>query len=162
MSPSCSVRAARMKAAISPRVQGLIDQIENRCCCRLAVIRLPRDALPRLEPKCLNFRHCESSQRSRDGLEGIAELGKLRLRRRVWRRTDPNRSLCRSRPRILHRSVFEAELTFEVKGDDGKPVRFGSVGGGGRYDDLVARFTGEKVPATGFSIGVSRLQAALH
>ena len=38
--------------------------------------------------------------------------------------------------------VFEAELTFEVKDDDGKPVRFGSVGGGGRYDDLVARFTG--------------------
>jgi histidyl-tRNA synthetase len=57
--------------------------------------------------------------------------------------------------------VFEAELTFEVKGDNGEPVRFGSVGGGGRYDDLVARFTGEKVPATGFSIGVSRLQAAL-
>ncbi len=57
--------------------------------------------------------------------------------------------------------VFEAELTFEVKGDDGNPVRFGSVGGGGRYDDLVARFTGQKVPATGFSIGVSRLQAAL-
>ncbi len=57
--------------------------------------------------------------------------------------------------------VFEAELTFEVKGDDGKPVRFGSVGGGGRYDDLVSRFTGQKVPATGFSIGVSRLQAAL-
>ena len=53
--------------------------------------------------------------------------------------------------------VFEAELTFEVKGDDGKPVRFGSVGGGGRYDDLVSRFTGQKVPATGFSIGVSRL-----
>ena len=40
-------------------------------------------------------------------------------------------------------------------------MRFGSVGGGGRYDDLVARFTGQKVPATGFSIGVSRLQAAL-
>jgi histidyl-tRNA synthetase len=57
--------------------------------------------------------------------------------------------------------VFEAELLIPVKGDDGKPVRFGSVGGGGRYDDLVARFTGEKVPATGFSIGVSRLQAAL-
>ncbi len=57
--------------------------------------------------------------------------------------------------------VFEAELTFPVTGDDGQPVRFGSVGGGGRYDDLVARFTGQKVPATGFSIGVSRLQAAL-
>jgi histidyl-tRNA synthetase len=57
--------------------------------------------------------------------------------------------------------VFEAELTFEVKDDNGQTVRFGSVGGGGRYDDLVARFTGQKVPATGFSIGVSRLQAAL-
>jgi histidyl-tRNA synthetase len=57
--------------------------------------------------------------------------------------------------------VFEAELTFEVEDDKGNPVRFGSVGGGGRYDDLVARFTGQKVPATGFSIGVSRLQAAL-
>jgi histidyl-tRNA synthetase len=49
----------------------------------------------------------------------------------------------------------------ETKDDDGKPVRFGSVGGGGRYDDLVARFTGQKVPATGFSIGVSRLYSAL-
>src|SRR5690348_7791780 len=57
--------------------------------------------------------------------------------------------------------VFEAQLTFEVRNDDGQLVRFGSVGGGGRYDDLVARFTGERVPATGFSIGVSRLQAAL-
>ncbi len=57
--------------------------------------------------------------------------------------------------------VFEAELTFEVKDEKGRPVRFGSVGGGGRYDDLVARFTGKSVPATGFSIGVSRLQSAL-
>jgi histidyl-tRNA synthetase len=57
--------------------------------------------------------------------------------------------------------VFEAELTFEVKNEEGQTVRFGSVGGGGRYDDLVARFTGRRVPATGFSIGVSRLQAAL-
>jgi histidyl-tRNA synthetase len=57
--------------------------------------------------------------------------------------------------------VFEAELTFEVKDDEGRPVRFGSVGGGGRYDGLVGRFRGEDVPATGFSIGVSRLYAAL-
>ncbi len=57
--------------------------------------------------------------------------------------------------------VFEAELTFEITDDDGRPMRFGSVGGGGRYDDLVARFTGQKVPATGFSVGISRLQAAL-
>lgn len=58
--------------------------------------------------------------------------------------------------------VFEAELLIPVMNDDGQPVRFGSVGGGGRYDDLVARFTGQKVPATGFSIGVSRLQSALN
>jgi len=57
--------------------------------------------------------------------------------------------------------VFEAELTFEVKDEKGRPMRFGSVGGGGRYDGLVARFRGEPVPATGFSIGVSRLLAAL-
>jgi histidyl-tRNA synthetase len=57
--------------------------------------------------------------------------------------------------------VFEAELTFQVKNEDGQTVRFGSVGGGGRYDGLVERFMGTKVPATGFSIGVSRLQAAL-
>jgi histidyl-tRNA synthetase len=57
--------------------------------------------------------------------------------------------------------VYEVELTLPITGDDGKPVRFGSVGGGGRYDGLVSRFRGEPVPATGFSIGVSRLLAAL-
>jgi histidyl-tRNA synthetase len=57
--------------------------------------------------------------------------------------------------------VFEVELTLETKDEKGRPVRFGSVGGGGRYDGLVSRFRGEPVPATGFSIGVSRLQAAL-
>jgi histidyl-tRNA synthetase len=58
--------------------------------------------------------------------------------------------------------VFEVELTFPVEGDDGKPVRFGSVAGGGRYDGLVGRFRGENTPATGISIGVSRLMAALQ
>ncbi len=58
--------------------------------------------------------------------------------------------------------VFEIDLTFPIPSDDGKPVRFGSVGAGGRYDGLVARFRGEPVPATGFSIGVSRLLAALE
>jgi len=58
--------------------------------------------------------------------------------------------------------VFEAELTFEITDYDGRPVRFGSVGGGGRYDGLVSRFRGEPVPATGFSVGVSRLYAALE
>ena len=58
--------------------------------------------------------------------------------------------------------VFEAELTFEIKDDKGRPRSFGSVAGGGRYDDLVKRFTGQEVPATGVSIGVDRLLAALH
>jgi histidyl-tRNA synthetase len=58
--------------------------------------------------------------------------------------------------------VFEAELLLQTTGDKGETVRFGSVGGGGRYDDLVARFTGEKTPATGFSFGVSRMAAALR
>ncbi len=57
--------------------------------------------------------------------------------------------------------VFEAQLKFGVKNDDGEDVVFGSVAGGGRYDDLVARFTGQQVPATGISIGVSRLLSAL-
>ncbi|HVU19088.1 MAG TPA: histidine--tRNA ligase [Rhizomicrobium sp.] len=58
--------------------------------------------------------------------------------------------------------VFEAQLTFPVKNEDGEEVVFGSVAGGGRYDDLVARFTGQQVPATGISIGVSRLMTALR
>jgi histidyl-tRNA synthetase len=57
--------------------------------------------------------------------------------------------------------VYEVELLLETRDEKGRPVRFGSVGGGGRYDGLVSRFRGEVVPATGFSIGVSRLQAAL-
>ncbi|HEY2886219.1 MAG TPA: histidine--tRNA ligase [Rhizomicrobium sp.] len=59
-------------------------------------------------------------------------------------------------------AVFEAQLTFPVKNEKGQDVVFGSVGGGGRYDDLVARFTGQKTPAVGFSIGVSRLLTALE
>ena len=58
--------------------------------------------------------------------------------------------------------VFEAELTFEITDEKGRPRNFGSVAGGGRYDDLVKRFTGQEVPATGVSIGVDRLLAALH
>ncbi|MDJ0627794.1 MAG: histidine--tRNA ligase [Rhodobacter sp.] len=58
--------------------------------------------------------------------------------------------------------VFEAELTFEILDEKGRPRQFGSVAGGGRYDDLVKRFTGQEVPATGISIGVDRLLAALR
>ncbi len=58
--------------------------------------------------------------------------------------------------------VFEAELTFEILDEKGRKRSFGSVAGGGRYDDLVKRFTGQSVPATGVSIGVDRLLAALR
>jgi histidyl-tRNA synthetase len=58
-----------------------------------------------------------------------------------------------------HGPVFECELLMETKDEDGS-CTLGSVGGG-RYDDLVARFTGQSVPATGFSMGVSRLYSAL-
>ena len=59
-------------------------------------------------------------------------------------------------------AVFEAELLLETLDERGERIRFGSIGGGGRYDDLVARFTGQSAPATGFSFGVSRLAAALR
>ncbi len=55
--------------------------------------------------------------------------------------------------------VYEAEVIAANAG--GEALRLGSIGGGGRYDDLVARFTGERTPATGFSFGVSRLAVAL-
>ncbi len=58
--------------------------------------------------------------------------------------------------------VFEAEVTFDVTNDKGQVVQFGSVGGGGRYDGLVARFKGVEIPATGMSIGVSRLYTAMQ
>lgn len=58
--------------------------------------------------------------------------------------------------------VFEAELLADIKDKKGRPLRIGSVGGGGRYDDLVSRFRGQAVPATGFSFGVSRFAAALE
>ncbi|MFN3261599.1 MAG: histidine--tRNA ligase [Pikeienuella sp.] len=58
--------------------------------------------------------------------------------------------------------VFEAELTFEITDEEGRRRQFGSVAGGGRYDDLVMRFTGQRTPGTGVSIGVDRLLAALR
>jgi histidyl-tRNA synthetase len=57
--------------------------------------------------------------------------------------------------------VFECELLMDARDEKGTTVRFGSVGGGGRYDGLVSRFISQPVPATGFSIGVSRLYSAL-
>lgn len=102
-------------------------------------------------------------QKSKTGQEGVSELGEIATlvaaggyEDRV--RIDP--SVVRGLEYYTG-PVFEVELLAEVKDEKGRLVRFGSVGGGGRYDGLVSRFRGEPVPATGFSIGVSRLQAAL-
>jgi histidyl-tRNA synthetase len=103
----------------------------------------------------------ESSARAREGLAEIAAIEAL------IRANGATAGAIAFDPSVVRGldyytgPVFEAELTFEVTNEDGQPVRFGSVGGGGRYDDLVARFTGERVPATGFSLGISRLQAAI-
>ena len=101
---------------------------------------------------------------NRAGDEGVTELSEIA-------------SLCRSAgyesDRIRFESsvvrgleyytgpVLETDLTFEIKDEEGRAVRFGSVAAGGRYDGLVGRFRNENVPATGFSIGISRLMAAL-
>ena len=98
------------------------------------------------------------------GREGIAELSQIRELVGAGGYDDGRIVIDPSVVRGLEYytgPVYEVELTLETKDEKGRPVRFGSVGGGGRYDGLVSRFRGEPVPATGFSIGVSRLQAAL-
>ncbi|GLK85261.1 histidine--tRNA ligase [Ancylobacter defluvii] len=98
------------------------------------------------------------------GAEGVAELREINTLVRAAGYGAERISVETSVVRGLEYytgPVFEAELTFEVKDEKGRPVRFGSVGGGGRYDGLVGRFRSEPVPATGFSIGVSRLASAL-
>jgi histidyl-tRNA synthetase len=98
------------------------------------------------------------------GVNGLRELGEIW---KIIRSAGYNDSRIRIDPSVVRGlayytgPVLEADLTFEFADEDGKPVRFGSVGGGGRYDGFVGRFRGENVPATGFSIGVSRLFAAL-
>lgn len=98
------------------------------------------------------------------GLEGVEELAQIA---QLLRASDYGPGRIRIDPSVVRGleyytgPVYEVELTFPVTNEDGQVVRFGSVAGGGRYDGLVGRFRPEPVPATGFSIGVSRLYAAL-
>jgi len=106
----------------------------------------------------------ERVELSETGKQGIAELREISAALQAAGFCDDRVRVDPSVVRGLEYytgPVYEAELTFEVKDDEGRPIRFGSVGGGGRYDGLIARFRGEPAPATGFSVGVSRLQAAL-
>jgi len=97
--------------------------------------------------------------------EGVSELARIRS---MALASGYNEDRIRIDPSVVRGleyytgPVFEVELTFPVEGEDGKPVRFGSVAGGGRYDGLIGRFRNDAVPATGISIGVSRLMAALQ
>jgi histidyl-tRNA synthetase len=102
---------------------------------------------------------------SAEGDEGLAELASMDAALRSLGIGEDQASFEPSIVRGLEYytgPVFEAELLIETLGEKGETLRFGSIGGGGRYDDLVARFTGERTPATGFSFGVSRLAAALR
>jgi histidyl-tRNA synthetase len=99
------------------------------------------------------------------GEEGVEELREIAALARAAGYDETRILIDRSVVRGLEYytgPVFEVDLTFPIASDEGKSVRFGSVGAGGRYDGLVSRFRGEPVPATGFSIGVSRLAAALE
>ena len=102
------------------------------------------------------------------GAIGEAALEELAAIDRALTAMKVNEALVKFDPTIVRGleyytgAVFEAELLLETTDDKGRAVRFGSIGGGGRYDDLVARFTGQSVPATGFSFGVSRLASALR
>jgi len=57
--------------------------------------------------------------------------------------------------------IFEVNLNFQVKNSKGQAIQFGSIGGGGRYDNLVSNFGNFDCPATGISIGLDRLVFAL-
>jgi histidyl-tRNA synthetase len=98
------------------------------------------------------------------GAQGVAELGQMAA---LFEAAGYNDGRIRIDPSCVRGleyytgPVFEAELQFAVTNEKGEKVVFGSVGGGGRYDGLVSRFMGQPVPATGFSIGVSRLMTAL-
>jgi histidyl-tRNA synthetase len=124
----------------------------------MSVFEIVADADEKIAQLDLRLRDSEVGQQGRKELEEIASLvaasgyndGRVVIDTSIVRGLE-----------YYTGAVYEVELTFQSQDEHGKPVRFGSVGGGGRYDGLVSRFRGEPVPATGFSIGVSRLMAAL-
>ncbi|MEO0465942.1 MAG: histidine--tRNA ligase [Pseudomonadota bacterium] len=100
---------------------------------------------------------------SEDGRAGLEELSAIAAALEAFATPEADVAIDPSVVRGLEYytgAVFEAELLSETTDETGQVVRIGSVGGGGRYDDLIARFTGQTVPATGFSVGISRLVTA--
>ena len=124
----------------------------------ISIFEPVRDAEDKIAQIDLRLKDSKVGQEGREELEGISNLVRAAGYQSDRILIDP--SVVRGLEYYTG-PVYEVELLIETKDDKGRPVRFGSVGGGGRYDGLVSRFRGEPVPATGFSIGVSRLQAAL-
>lgn len=108
--------------------------------------------------------HREAAAGSASGEAGVATLSEVF---RILRDLGYGADRIAYRPDVVRGldyytgPVFEAEFAFDIIGQDGAPVQLGSPAGGGRYDGLVARFKGTEIPAVGFSLGVSRLLAAL-
>jgi histidyl-tRNA synthetase len=134
------------------------DLSEREIATVLSVFEPVTDRKDKIAQLDLYLRDSESGQRGREELEQIDALVKACGYGSDQIAIEP--SVVRGLEYYTG-PVFEVELTFAIVSQDGRAVRFGSVGGGGRYDGLIARFRGETVPATGFSIGVSRLMAAL-
>ena len=151
-------RAARTSSAPSPRARGWRPRRSTRCWPSWRPAGRTRAAtLDRL---------ANVIGGSAEGDEGLEELAAHRRGAEaafgVGEDQARVRSLGGARAGVLHRRrCSRPSCWLETPTRAGEPVRFGSIGGGGRYDDLVARFTGERAPATGFSFGVSRLAAAL-
>ncbi|MCC6890206.1 MAG: histidine--tRNA ligase [Hyphomicrobiales bacterium] len=124
----------------------------------LSIFESIGDGTGAMAPLDARLRDSSSGREGREELEQIAALTQAAGYESDRIRIDP--SVVRGLEYYTG-PVYEVELLIETRDEKGRPVRFGSVGGGGRYDGLVSRFRGEPVPATGFSIGVSRLQAAL-
>ncbi|MDX2233862.1 MAG: histidine--tRNA ligase [Hyphomonadaceae bacterium] len=93
--------------------------------------------------------------------EGVAGLKELAAIVDVIDALGVPEAKCAIDPTIVRGLEYYTGAVFEAQLVGGDGASFGSVGGGGRYDDLVSRFKGQPIPATGFSVGVSRLAAAL-
>ena len=142
-------KGARLPTAVIATIEGFLGAVADESLGRAATL----DAVSRLGGL---------------GEIGEAALGELAAIDRALNAMKVGEAAVRFDPTIVRGleyytgAVFEAELLLETLDDKGRAVRYGSIGGGGRYDDLVARFTGQPLPATGFSFGVSRLAAALR
>ena len=181
VAPSCWARAARTRAAISRKGAGLTARRSTTCVA--SATTLPRSRRPTSRCGAISGRRrrnggpaydevrkdfdflgrserLEAASTNSSSSTGCIAAGGMSGRLRATDRIRIDPSVVRGLEYYTG-PVYEAELLFEIPNEKGEIVRFGSVGGGGRYDGLVKRFTGQDVPATGFSIGVSRLATAL-